>query len=118
MLTDIGKELRRLRIDREERLLDMARRLGKSSSFISAIERGAKVPPTGFEDRIVEAYALPSSEAAALRRAADRSRDAFTLKPRSPQARDTAGMMARQINSLSPDDLSDIDRILHRRARS
>jgi len=48
MTTEIGKELRKLRIDRDERLLDMSERLEKSSAFISAVERGTKTPPNGF----------------------------------------------------------------------
>lgn len=47
MLTPFGKELRKLRIDREMRLGEMAALLGKSAAFLSAIETGRKnIPDT------------------------------------------------------------------------
>ena len=79
MTTEIGKELRKLRIDEDERLLDMAARLDRSSAFISAVERGTKTPPEGFVDLVIKAYKLAGDAAASLRRAADRSRKSFTL---------------------------------------
>lgn len=45
MLTGIGKFLRKLRIDNEEILKDMADALGVSSAFLSAVENGRKKMP-------------------------------------------------------------------------
>jgi len=115
MITAIGKELRKLRIDHDERLIDMADRLEKSASFISAIEIGKKPPPSGFEDLVVKVYSLASEAAAALQSAADISRTAFKLEPNSDLARGTAGMLARRINSLTDTELNDIQAILARR---
>lgn len=117
MTTDIGKELRKLRVDRDERLLDMSERLDKSSAFISAVERGTKSPPSGFEEIVIRAYQLVGEAALAMRRAADRSRKAFTLEAQSPLARDTAGLMARRMNSLSEDDLKSILEILTKKGK-
>lgn len=117
MTTEIGKELRKLRIDRDERLLDMSERLDKSSAFISAVERGTKTPPTGFEELVIKTYQLVGETADALRRAADRSRKAFTLDAHSPLARDTAGLMARRMNSLSEDELKSIFDILNKKEK-
>lgn len=118
MTTEIGKELRKLRIDRDERLLDMSERLEKSSAFISAVERGTKTPPTGFEELVIKTYQLVGEAADVLRRAADRSRKAFTLDAQSPLARDTAGLMARRMNSLSEDELKSIFDILNKKDKS
>ena len=115
MTTAIGKELRKLRIDRDERLMDMANRLGKSPSFISAVEVGKKSPPTGFEDLVVSTYGLAADVADALRRSADMSRKAFVLEPNNALARDTAGLLARRMNTLSDDQLLDIQKILGRK---
>lgn len=112
MTTELGKELRKLRIDREERLLDMSKRLGKSASFISAVEVGKKAPPAGFEDLIINSYNLVSGAAEAIRRAADMSRKVFQLEPASSLGRDTAGMLARKMNSLSDGELRRIQKIL------
>lgn len=110
--TDIGKELKKIRIDEDERLLDMSKRIKKSSAFISAVEVGTKSPPQGFEELIIVAYNLASDIAEKLRQAADRSRKAFSLEPNSNLGRDTAGLLARKFNSLSDEDLMEIKSIL------
>jgi len=116
MATIFGKELRKLRIDNDERLLEMSRRIGKSAAFISAVERGTKKIPTDFEEVVISAYNLAADGAVKLRRAADRSRDAFTLNANTDLARDTAGLMARRMSSrmksLSDDELQQIIAIL------
>lgn len=110
--TELGKKLRKIRIDEEERLLDMARRLEKSAAFISAVETGKKAPPSGFEEIVINVYKLADSAAEAMRRAADRSRKAFTLEANTPLERDTAGLMARKMHILSEKELSEIHSIL------
>jgi hypothetical protein len=90
----------------------MSERLDKSSAFISAVERGTKTPPAGFEELVIKTYQLAGETAAVMRRAADRSRKAFTVEAQSALARDTAGLMARRMNSLSDDDLKSIFEIL------
>lgn len=110
--TEIGKALRRLRIDKDERLLDMAERLEKTSAFISAVETGRKSPPGGFEELVIRAYRLAGDAAEKLRQAADRSRKAFTLRGDTQLQRDTFGQMARRMHNLSDDELSQILSIL------
>lgn len=110
--TELGKELRKLRINEEERLMDMAERLGKSSAFISALERGSKNPPAGFEETVIKEYGLLGVAAEAIRQAANRSRKAFVLEADSPLARDTASLMARRMGNLSVEELKSIFAIL------
>lgn len=112
MVTELGKELRKIRIDRDERLLDMAKRLNKSSAFVSAVEVGKKSPPARFEEDIIQSYQLAQSLADRLRIVADRARSAFTIEPESILGRDTAGLLARQMNSLSDEQLNEIQQIL------
>lgn len=114
-ITTIGKELRKIRIDQDERMLDMAARLENSAAFISAVERGTKTPPAAFEEKVIKAYRLVGQAAEALRRAADQSRSAFMIEAKSPLARDTAGLMARRMNSLSQDELESIFQILKKK---
>lgn len=47
MVNNFGKFCRKLRIDRNERLYDMAKRLNVSSAFLSKVENGQKKPPPG-----------------------------------------------------------------------
>jgi transcriptional regulator with XRE-family HTH domain len=112
MLTAIGKELRKLRIEREERLQDMADALGISPAFLSAVEIGHKSPPDDFADRVIKAHGFKGDEAEAIVRAVDRSRKTFRLTPASPVARDTAGLLARKFNTLSDEQLLNIRSLL------
>lgn len=97
--TEIGKELRKLRINRDERLIDMARRLDKSSSFVSAVETGSKPPPAGFENLIIAAYGLAGEAARLMQVAADLSRKAFTVQATNDLEKETVGLLARRMNS-------------------
>jgi hypothetical protein len=115
MITELGKELRKIRIDRDERLLDMAEKLQKSAAFVSAVEVGKKTPPNGFEESVVKAYGLAWDVAERLRQAADRARKAFTIEPNTMLGRDTAGLLARRMNGLSEDELNNIRDILNRK---
>ncbi|MAT33823.1 MAG: transcriptional regulator [Ponticaulis sp.] len=101
MANAFGKELRKLRIDENELMKDMAERVGVSSAFLSAMERGTKALPPAFEERIVSEYKLDGDRAAGVRAAADISRKSFVVKPDNELARDAAGMFARHVNSLS-----------------
>lgn len=58
MITDLGRFLRKLRIDRGEILKDMADRLGVSVSFLSAVENGKKRMPSAWNTRLCELYRL------------------------------------------------------------
>ncbi|GEC40127.1 transcriptional regulator with XRE-family HTH domain [Sinorhizobium meliloti] len=114
MLTELGKELRKIRIDRDEKLIEMAQKLDKSAAFISSIETGKKSPPSGFEEIVVRIYGLAAEAANKIRIAADRSRKAFVLEPHNALGRDTAGLMARRMNDLTASDLEEIRNILSR----
>lgn len=62
MLTEFGKILRKLRVDHDERMIDMAKRINRSQGFLSAIERGRKPAPDGFDDVIIKEYGLTGSQ--------------------------------------------------------
>lgn len=66
MATPLGKALRRLRVDADERGHDMAARLGISSAFLSAVELGRKAPPRDFADKVRAAYPSANAEEMAL----------------------------------------------------
>ena len=70
--TDIGKELREIRIRRGEVLKNMADKLGFGSVQLSGIECGKQAAPTDFFLRLKELYALTDEEAARLEAALQR----------------------------------------------
>jgi transcriptional regulator with XRE-family HTH domain len=112
MTSDLGKQLRIIRINEDEKLLDMAGKLGVSPSFLSAVEKGHKSPPNGLEETIILEYNLNWTQASELRSAADRSRHAFTLRPTSDIARDTVGLLARRMDDIPDIDMAKIQNIL------
>lgn len=73
MLTTFGKKIRILRIQENETLYDMARKLGVTSSYLSAIEHGKRSIPPQWIDRIADLYCLTSTESQELERAAEES---------------------------------------------
>ena len=110
--TALGKELRKLRIDREERLLDMAANLDISVAFLSAVESGRKEPPVTFAERVVARYDLQGAIAERLRVASDASRKSFHIKPNDPLAHDTVALLARKLNGLPAERMREIKRLL------
>ena len=63
MLTPIGKYLRKLRIDLEESMDDMARRLGVSKAYLSLIENGGREIHQDFVWKIMREYNIGGEEA-------------------------------------------------------
>ncbi|WP_455480466.1 helix-turn-helix domain-containing protein [Bartonella sp. B12(2025)] len=105
MLTSFGKILRKLRIDRSERLFDMAQKLGVSSAFLSSVEIGKKSAPARMVEKIIELYALDQDTASLLRKADDACRTSFTIRPSDSLSREVAGMFVRNFNRFSQHDL-------------
>ena len=54
MITKLGKEIRKLRIDKGENLATMSKKLGVSISYLSAIENGTREIPAKFVDKLSE----------------------------------------------------------------
>ena len=79
MLTEFGKVLRKLRINRQEILKDMADTLKVSSAYLSAVETGKRRIPTDWVSRISESYSLSQDEQSELQYAADISTPDVTI---------------------------------------
>ncbi|MFY0516404.1 helix-turn-helix domain-containing protein [Lysinibacillus sp. UGB7] len=61
-LTKMGKFLRKLRIEKSEYMQDMAKRLGVTTSYISAVEHGKRKMPKEWVQLIESSYELTSNE--------------------------------------------------------
>ena len=57
-LTELGKFLRKLRIDNGELLKDMAIKLNVTPSFLSMVETGRRSIPKKWEEEIEKIYSL------------------------------------------------------------
>lgn len=62
ILTNLGKQTRKLRIDNEELLMDMANKLEISASYLSSIETGKRKVPKEFIQKIESIYKVEISE--------------------------------------------------------
>jgi transcriptional regulator with XRE-family HTH domain len=115
MITEFGKELRKIRVDHGEVLRDMATRLNVSASFISAVESGKKKIPDAWLEKIPSLYALSAPQAQQLRQAAQwSSRDVkLDLTKASPCQRDAALVFARDFEKLSDETAQQILKLLH-----
>ncbi len=79
MLNEFGKFVRKLRIDTEELLLDMANKLNVKPSFLSAVELGKKSVPQKWLNQIVDLYNLNSIQKDDLQLAIDNSKKQLTI---------------------------------------
>jgi transcriptional regulator with XRE-family HTH domain len=66
MLTEFGKALRKIRIDRNELLGDMAEKLGYSSSYLSSAENGRRGVPQDVYEKVLATYDLNDIERRSL----------------------------------------------------
>jgi len=114
VLNNLGKMLRAIRLQKEERLMDMAQKIEVSVAFLSAIETGRKEPPLSIVQKIASAYDMSKKQRIELELAVFNSRTTFKLEPQSAIAQDTVALLARRLNKLAPEDHKKIQAILHK----
>jgi Zn-dependent peptidase ImmA (M78 family) len=111
-LTAFGIEIRKLRLDKRMRLLDLAQRLDKSPAFLSAIETGRKPIPDGFVLEIARAIDLSTEELSRLRKAADRTRKHLTIERLPENQREIVAAFSRRIDEVPAAMLAEIKKIV------
>lgn len=116
MLTELGKILRKIRIDRQELLRDMAGILGVSAAYLSAVETGKRNAPLAWADKIIQAYELDDAKAAQLISAFEDSRDEIRISLQfvSSQQRNTAISFAKALEGLSDEQLEKIMKVVQK----
>ena len=114
MLTNFGKALRRLRLENNELLKDMADKLNVSSAYLSAVENGKKKATTSLLNRVVELYKLSDEDAIKLELDFQRSLDEIRVNTSelSPEQEDLAMVFARKISSIDDASMKKIMEIL------
>ncbi|MCJ8162321.1 helix-turn-helix domain-containing protein [Acinetobacter zhairhuonensis] len=96
-LTDFGKAIRKLRIDYDTNLNELATSIGVSSAFLSAVETGKKPISAELITKITNALGLSKVEENLLTHAASQSVDNVTVRTNSPEEAEIALMFARRI---------------------
>lgn len=114
MITELGKEIRKLRIDKGENLSSMSKKLGISISYLSAIENGVREIPADFVDKLSEIYHLSKEKKDELVKAEANSvsKISISLNLADYQQRQLAFTLSRKLKDLSKNECEEIMRYL------
>lgn len=117
MITSLGKELRKLRIDLGITLNGMAEAINVSPSLLSSVETGKKPAPANLIDRLAGVYEEVSARKAELVRMAEETKKEVRIKldMENPKAHGVAMAFARSFDSLSDEDLKKMMEIISKR---
>lgn len=104
-LTNLGKLLRKLRIDRGELLKDMAAKLGVAISFLSSVENGKKSMPSNWISKIPKLYNFNTTQKSDFDAAVAESEKGIDVKftNLSHNEKKLSVAFARKIKNLSPE---------------
>lgn len=116
MVTPLGKFLRKLRIDRNEILQNMADKLDVSPSFLSAVENGKKKMPSSWNIRLCKIYDFSPSLKKEFTTAIAETENSITVyfNTLSHQKKEAAISFAREFPELSDEQIESI-RILFKK---
>lgn len=109
-LSEYGKVLRHLRIDRQMLLGTMADDLEFSPAYLSSIETGARKIPPELSQKVIQKYNLSDEEKENLLRAEAETKKSLTidLNDAPPEAFDTTAMFAREVKKMTVKELRDL----------
>ncbi len=114
MITEAGKFLRKLRIDRSEKQKDMADRLDVSVSFLSAVETGKKKMPALWEKRICDMYKLTDKQKCEFMDAIAKTRQTVEIRLTDLDSakREAVMLFAEKIGKISDEQAERIRKII------
>ena len=114
MLTKFGKELRKIRIENDEILKDMADKLNVTAAYLSAVENGNRKVPDAWVNTIVTKYNLSDEKATTLQKLAHKDSVDINLTSEGTDSRETnmALSFARKIKDLDNNQIKEIQKIL------
>ena len=118
-MTDIAKFLRKLRIDNEQSLGDMAKVLNISAAYLSAIENGKRTAPEELKDALFANFVLSEEQKLEFARLVAESRNKVEIglagiqdKELLPEYVDTAVMFAHDLSQMNRDQLVRVKELL------
>ncbi|MDR2832090.1 MAG: helix-turn-helix domain-containing protein [Streptococcaceae bacterium] len=114
MITPFGKELRRIRLNRDLLLKHMAEKLGFTSSYLSAIENGKKRIPDNLISDLATLFKLSSKEIEKLEESKLESLDSieFNITKMDETQKEVVFSFARRFENLSEDKLVKLRKII------
>lgn len=110
MITEFGKELRILRIEKDENINAMAKKLGISIAYLSAIESGKRSIPSDLVDKIIEKYHLDKERREVLREKEAISSNSINMNLSlvTPDQRKLVFALSRKLNDLTDEECLEI----------
>ncbi len=116
MLSEFGKFCRKLRIEKDELLIDMAQKLDVKPSFLSAVEVGKKSVPEKWKKEIPEIYNLNDEQIEKLLEAIEYSiRQLKFDLTQNEENRDLLLAFARKLDILDTKEKESILKILNKK---
>jgi len=117
MLTEFGKEIRKLRIDLGITLFEMAKATRVSSAFLSAMENGKKSVPDDYIDVLAEQYEPVRKAKSFFLALADKTKKEvrINLAESNSSANELAAAFARNFSELSDEQVEKIKSILNKK---
>ena len=118
--TKFGEFVRILRIKHHEVMGDMAKVVGASLPFLSAVENGKKNVPTGWIEKITDHYGLSSTEQHELQEAVEESKTQYKVNTfyAGNKQRRAAMQFARSFDSMDDETATKILELLNKKEDS
>ncbi len=116
MLTAFGKTLRKIRIENDELLKEMAAKLNVTSAYLSAVENGNREVPDSWIDILATEYNLSNEEKKELQLFAYEKKEniKINLQGMEKKERELALAFARSINGLTEKEIDKLLNIFNR----
>lgn len=119
MLNELGIYLRKLRLDNNEIMKDMAKKLSVSTSFLSAVENSKKNIPEKWEEEISSIYRLNDTQREDLKKSILYSTDKIiiNLKDLSDEKKELVFLFKNNLKYMNDEDEQKLLNILKRKRR-
>lgn len=113
-ISPFGKYCRKLRIERDEKIRDMAAKLNVTSAYLSAVELGKRNIPVEWESKLAELYGLDEVQVQELRLAILKSITSIkiSLRHATNEQRRLAVLFSKRINDLTESEAEEIIRLM------
>lgn len=106
-MTNLGKELRKIRLERGITLFEMARQIGISSGMLSSVETGRKAAPTNFVARLADEFFEVANDRVKFDRLAAQTQSEVRVALAGREnANELAVAFARNFDTLSDSEIS------------
>ncbi|WP_416515135.1 helix-turn-helix domain-containing protein [Brachyspira hyodysenteriae] len=114
ILTEFGKVSRKLRIDRNLTLSDMAERTNLSASYISAVEIGKKDLTMELVEKYIEILTVTEEEKEELLKSASVTMNSLKIDLTNEEEKNKIALkLARNIKYLNDEQIKKIENILN-----